>query len=106
MLVLCAADEHRITSLPGLSRMPPWAMYAGTVQVAGNASLFYWFVESQAAPSRDPLLLWLNGGPGCSSLLGFLTENGPYRVGNNGSLTPNPWSWNLQCHLPRVAGSE
>lgn len=36
----------------------------------------------------------LNGGPGCSSLSGFLTENGPF-TWEAGTLAPvqNPYSW-------------
>ena len=44
-----------------------------------NMSIFSRFVESQGKIS-DPLVLWLNGGPGCSSMLGMLMENGPYTV--------------------------
>lgn len=45
------------------------------------------FVESSSSPRTDPVVLWLNGGPGCSSLHGFLTEHGPFRVGWCSTLT-------------------
>ena len=63
-------------------------------------SLFYIYTPSQTNPDTDPLLLWLNGGPGCSSLIGFLTEIGPV-------ISPlysfkwkvNEYSWNKNLNV-------
>ncbi|CAH0050996.1 unnamed protein product [Clonostachys solani] len=56
---------------------------------------FFWFFESRSAPQDAPLAIWLNGGPGGSSLLGLFAENGPCIVKNDSTTTEyNPWSWN------------
>jgi carboxypeptidase C (cathepsin A) len=75
------ASSQQINSLPGLQEDINFKQYAGSVIVneTHGRSLFYWFVESQGDPTTDPVLLWLQGGPGCSSLGGFFEENGPCR---------------------------
>lgn len=44
--------------------------------------LHYMFVESQNDPATDPLIIWFNGGPGCSSMLGWAQEHGPWVMKN------------------------
>lgn len=56
--------------------------------------LFYWYFESRRNPSKDPVLLWLTGGPGCSSLLALFAENGPCTVNSDLTTKLNPYSWN------------
>ena len=58
------------------------------------------FVESQNDPETDPLILWLNGGPGCSSMTGFLYEHGPYIFPlESVNLTQNIYSWNTNASV-------
>lgn len=93
-----AADE--VTFLPGLQKQPSFRHYSGYLDVAGGKHLHYWFVESQRDPAADPLVLWLNGGPGCSSLDGLLTEHGPFLIQDDGaSLEYNPYSWNKIANM-------
>uniref|UniRef100_A0A665XAM0 Carboxypeptidase n=1 Tax=Echeneis naucrates TaxID=173247 RepID=A0A665XAM0_ECHNA len=95
-----ARDADEITYLPGLSKQPSFRHYSGYLSVADGKHLHYWFVESQNKPSSDPMVLWLNGGPGCSSLDGLLTEHGPYLIQDDGmTLQYNPYSWNKIANM-------
>jgi carboxypeptidase D len=71
--------------------------YAGLLPVSDKANaseLYFWFVPSANELAGDEILIWLNGGPGCSSLEGFLQENGPF-IWQYGSYLPvkNNWAW-------------
>ncbi|KAI8548712.1 hypothetical protein RHMOL_Rhmol07G0295300 [Rhododendron molle] len=91
-------EADKIDFLPGQPQGVDFDQYAGYVtvnQTAGRA-LFYYFVESPNNSLANPLVLWLNGGPGCSSLgYGAMEELGPFRVNSDGkTLFRNEYSWN------------
>eukprot|EP01120_Amphizonella_sp_Union-15-10_P000177 TRINITY_DN10214_c0_g1_i1.p1 TRINITY_DN10214_c0_g1~~TRINITY_DN10214_c0_g1_i1.p1 ORF type:complete len:464 (-),score=75.41 TRINITY_DN10214_c0_g1_i1:73-1464(-) len=102
LLLVTALPSDRIVNLPGLPENLNFDQYSGYItvdEVAGRA-LFYWFVESQSSPATDPLVIWLTGGPGCSSLLGLFIENGPFSPDQNGkTLSLNPYSWNKVANV-------
>eukprot|EP00879_Flechtneria_rotunda_P016789 GHRR01017572.1.p1 GENE.GHRR01017572.1~~GHRR01017572.1.p1 ORF type:complete len:557 (+),score=138.61 GHRR01017572.1:190-1671(+) len=55
----------------------------------------YWESSSQDIPAdQRPILLWLQGGPGCSSTFGAFYELGPFLATGTGSMQPNPGAWN------------
>ncbi|XP_070574646.1 lysosomal protective protein-like isoform X1 [Ptychodera flava] len=95
-----SANPDEVVSLPGLKEKPSFRQYSGYLNATGTKKLHYWFVESQNNPAKDPLLLWMNGGPGCSSLDGFLSELGPFHVNNDGkTLYVNEYSWNKVANI-------
>eukprot|EP00339_Tiarina_fusa_P010167 CAMPEP_0117023382 /NCGR_PEP_ID=MMETSP0472-20121206/17459_1 /TAXON_ID=693140 ORGANISM="Tiarina fusus, Strain LIS" /NCGR_SAMPLE_ID=MMETSP0472 /ASSEMBLY_ACC=CAM_ASM_000603 /LENGTH=461 /DNA_ID=CAMNT_0004729489 /DNA_START=18 /DNA_END=1403 /DNA_ORIENTATION=+ len=104
-LASCAPQDQLITSLPGLPggvQALNFSMYSGYVNInkEHNTNYFYWFVESQNDPANDPLLIWLNGGPGASSLMGFFTEHGPFRPNPDGTtLSLYEYSWNKIANI-------
>lgn len=61
--------------------------------------MHYWFVESMNDPANDPVAFWTNGGPGCSGLLGFLSEQGPFRPNKDLSLSFNEYTWNKVANM-------
>ncbi|KAL6844875.1 hypothetical protein ACP4OV_025534 [Aristida adscensionis] len=91
-------DADRIAALPGQPPRVSFEQYAGyvTVDERHGRELFYYFVESPYDAASKPLVLWLNGGPGCSSLgNGAMTELGPFRVNPDGkTLSRNRHAWN------------
>ncbi|KAL2347095.1 hypothetical protein Fmac_001095 [Flemingia macrophylla] len=89
-----------IAELPGQPHVA-FQQFSGyvTVDDKKHKSLFYYFAESETDPASKPLVLWLNGGPGCSSLgVGAFSENGPFRP-NGEFLIKNDYSWNKEANM-------
>mmetsp|Transcript_37264 Transcript_37264/g.85996 ORF Transcript_37264/g.85996 Transcript_37264/m.85996 type:complete len:481 (+) Transcript_37264:81-1523(+) len=79
---------------------PSVKQHAGYVNVGASTNYFFWLFESRGDPAKDPLVMWLNGGPGCSSLLGLFTENGPCTVDKDSKTTKlNKNSWNAHANV-------
>ncbi|VFQ97227.1 unnamed protein product [Cuscuta campestris] len=105
----CSADgsqeDDRIIELPGQPRGVDFAQYSGYVTVSQEAgrALFYWLTETPAEldPRLKPLLLWLTGGPGCSSVaFGAAALLGPFKIKPDGkTLYLNPYAWNKLANL-------
>lgn len=85
-----------ISGLPGFGRPPTpmWSGYLDASAAADGTHLFYWFAQSTRADwASAPVVLWLNGGPGSSSVCGMLMEAGPLLLDKHGTLLANPYAW-------------
>ncbi|KAI0637721.1 peptidase S10 serine carboxypeptidase [Trametes polyzona] len=83
---------------------PTVNVYTGYLDVDyGAKHLFFYFFESRRDPASDDVMMWINGGPGCSSSTGLLMELGPCKIdmkneSTNGTLW-NPYSWNAEANI-------
>lgn len=95
-------EADRITLLPGQPKVS-FQQFSGyvTVNHASGRALFYWLTEAETQPLSKPLVIWLNGGPGCSSVAyGASEEIGPFRINKEASgLYLNKFSWNKVANL-------
>ena len=75
-------DSSQVKRLPGFAGTD--AGYSGFIEVDPSigGNLFYWFFESRASdnPTDIPLIIWLQGGPGASSMTGLMMEHGPFEL--------------------------
>jgi Serine carboxypeptidase len=96
-----AAQSDLIDQLPGQPGTVNFTQYSGyvTVNATAGRALFYWLQEAQGGSEVSdcaPLVLWLNGGPGCSSVAyGASEELGAFRINSDGeTLFFNEYAWN------------
>ncbi|KAL3490893.1 Alpha/Beta hydrolase protein [Aspergillus germanicus] len=96
-----SAADYYVSSLPGAPEGPLLKMHAGHIEVDpdNNGHLFFWHYQNRHIANRQRTVIWLNGGPGCSSMDGALMEIGPYRLKNNETLEYNEGSWDEFANL-------
>ncbi|KAF8639214.1 hypothetical protein AX17_001699 [Amanita inopinata Kibby_2008] len=83
------SDSGVCETTPGVHQM------SGYIDLGQNQAMWFWFFEARNNPDTAPFTLWLNGGPGCSSMIGLFQENGPCFVNPDGKTTTlNANSWN------------
>ncbi|WCJ18016.1 serine carboxypeptidase-like 1 [Euphorbia peplus] len=90
-----------VKTLPGFHGNLPFILETGYVGVGEKeeVQLFHYFFESERNPEKDPLLIWISSGPGCSVLTAVLYQTGPimfdYANSREGkpTLIINPYSW-------------
>ncbi|KAI5054830.1 hypothetical protein GOP47_0029975 [Adiantum capillus-veneris] len=75
--------------------------HAGYFSIKGShaSRMFYLFFESRGNKAKDPVVIWMSGGPGCSSELALFYENGPYKITNDLTLTWNDYGWDKAASI-------
>mmetsp|Transcript_1921 Transcript_1921/g.2916 ORF Transcript_1921/g.2916 Transcript_1921/m.2916 type:complete len:1032 (+) Transcript_1921:416-3511(+) len=95
-----------VPTMPGTAVPPtiasPCAAVSGYMTVPSSLStldlvnLAFIFFEAESGDKTSPIVIWLQGGPGCSSMYGLFTECGPYTIRSDDTLEKNPYRWNKQ----------
>ena len=78
-------DQYIVNDIPGIDNQIK--SYAGHIKVE-TSQLFFWYFPHET----KKIVVWLNGGPGCSSMTGVFFENGPYRF-TESSINTNTYAW-------------
>ncbi|OGM47017.1 serine carboxypeptidase [Aspergillus bombycis] len=93
-------SQYEVHSLPNTSLPLSWAGRLPVPETPPGNSLFFWLFEAEDPTYDENLIIWFNGGPGCSSLIGLTTGNGPVSFdGNSTRLIQNPHSWTKLGHV-------
>ena len=94
-----AFEGDRMKNLPDAPEFVT-DMYSGFLDVSETKRLHYVFAESESDPVLDPVVIWFNGGPGCSSMLAFMQENGPLANDDGETeIKTNPFPWNKRANM-------
>ena len=89
-----------VKSYSGYVHLPPGTLADVNETQDYPINTFFWFFESRTDPANAPLSIWMNGGPGSSSMIGLLQENGPCMINDDSNSTYlNPWSFNNEVNM-------
>jgi carboxypeptidase C (cathepsin A) len=97
----CATAFSHQQQYAGYVNLPPFTL--APYQQNYSINTFFWFFEARTSPETAPLTMWLNGGPGSSSMVGLFEEVGPCEIVQlpNGSYSTQPrlWGWDRSSNL-------
>ncbi|RSL64556.1 hypothetical protein CEP54_004686 [Fusarium duplospermum] len=71
----------------------------GETPINESANMFFWFFEARHRPQEAPVVLFLNGGPGISSVYRVFDGSGPCLIDWKGTIRPNPHSLNEYANV-------
>ena len=92
-----SVENDIVTSLPDYSYKG--RLYSGYLSASPVKHFHYMFNLAHEDPDHKPLVLWFNGGPGCSSLDGWSSEHGPMQLDDDGKFNMNEYSWHRAANM-------
>ena len=104
------SEADRVSEMPIIGKMET-DTFSGFIDVSNHEyskQIYYLLYKSRSDPVIDPTIIWFNGGPGCSSLIGNLQEHGPWIVpepegddvdDGKWEFKRNKWSWNNRANI-------
>ncbi|KAJ9584276.1 hypothetical protein L9F63_021398, partial [Diploptera punctata] len=93
-----AQQLSKVGPLKGAANIKSYSGYL-TVDKRYNSNLFFWYFPIEKEYADAPVVLWLQGGPGSTSLFGLFTENGPFSINKKFYLVPREYSWTKTHHV-------
>jgi len=85
----------------GYISLPPFTL--APIQQNYSINTFFWFIEARTDANTAPLTIYINGGPGSSSMVGLFQENGPCKVveiaPDRLGTRPNDWGWDRSTNI-------
>ena len=96
-ITLQTAENDIVKSIPDYSYRG--RLYSGYLDASPVKHFHYMFNLAHEDPEHKPLVLWFNGGPGCSSLDGWSSEHGPMTLDEDGNYKMNNYSWHRAANM-------
>ena len=96
-VITSTAEDDLVKSLPDYDYRG--RLYSGYIDVNNVKKYHYMFLFAHEDPENKPLLLYLDGGPGCSGLGAWATEHGPMFMDDDGKFYTNEYSWNRAANM-------
>ncbi|KAF8314741.1 alpha/beta-hydrolase [Clavulina sp. PMI_390] len=107
-----SAASFYVPTVPSLTRnpdSPPLHVYAGHISSDPKAKtspatditaqLFFVLTKARRTADKERLIIWFNGGPGCSSFDGLMMEVGPWRFEGKDNLKQKEGGWEEYAHV-------
>ncbi|GAU99438.1 hypothetical protein RvY_10443 [Ramazzottius varieornatus] len=95
---IAEAQEQARVHLPG-TNVTSYSGYL-TVNQSDSSQMFFWFFQAEVAePENAPVVVWLQGGPGATSMFGLFDEHGPFYVTDDLRLIPRDYRWTLLANM-------